>query len=164
MFIKFLRRTSYLIVFSLIVSVFLYGCGTESEEGAESSLLNIPNSTDYTHVFIQGVDENGGASEGEFISDETKVETFISKIDQIEIVKPPSKEIELKSKELNQKGNYIIALTDSESLDNKAYSMTFFQDGSIYFPSSDESDLTYMSKEKSPELLKEIKELLGIAY
>lgn len=161
---RFPRHTSYLIVFSLILSIFLYGCSTESGEGTDGSLLNIPNSTDYTHVFMQGIDENGGASEGEFISDKTMVETFISKINQMEVVKPPSKDIELKTKELNQKGNYIIALTDSESLDDKVYSMTFFQDGSIYFPSADESDLTYRSKEKNPELLKEIKEILGITY
>lgn len=164
MFTRLPRHTSYLIVFSLVLSVFLYGCGTESGESTKSSLLNIPNSSDYTHLFIQGVDEDGSASGGEFISDETKVETFISKIDQIEVVKPTSKGIELKNKELNQKGNYIFALTDSESMENKLYSMTFFQDGSIYFPSSNHADLTYMSKEKNPALLKEIKELLGITY
>ncbi|MBO0588389.1 MULTISPECIES: hypothetical protein [unclassified Sporosarcina] len=82
----------------------------------------------------------------------------------MELVEPPSKEINLKNKELNQKGNYIFALSDSENLDNKVYFMTFFQDGSVYFQYPDKHKLEYISKEKNPELLKELKDLLEITY
>ncbi|GIN93698.1 hypothetical protein J6TS1_17880 [Siminovitchia terrae] len=156
------NRRKYLILSSLILSTFLFGCGPKSVNENGSDLLNIPDDDKYTYLFVQGVDENGAASQSEIINDDQKIEKFISHINKIEVVKPSNEEIELKNKELNQEGNYIIALSDSKDLENKVYYMTFFKDGSIYFQHSNKNVLAYTSKEKDPELLKEIKELLDI--
>lgn len=153
------KQTSYLLIFSLFLSVFLYGCGTKNVEHTKSSVVQFPASTDYTHLFIQGVDESGATMESESISDHAKIEAFIRVIDQIEVVTPTREEIERKTKELTQQGNYIIALSDSEDLENNVYSMVFFQDGSMYFPSSESTDLTYRAKDKNPTILKELLEI-----
>ena len=162
--VKSANSRRYLIVFSLILSTFLYGCGQKVEENGGSSILNIPNTNYYTYLFVQGVDEHGAASEGENIYDGKKVEQFISKVDKMEVVKPSSKEIDLKNKELNQEGNYIFALSDSDELENNVYYMTFFKDGSIYFQYPDKNVLAYISKEKNPKLLEEVKVLLDIDF
>lgn len=70
----------------------------------------------------------------------------------------------IKIKELNTQGNYIFVLSDSKKMNNKLYSMNFFKDGSIQFQRTDKKELTYMSKERHPKLLKELKNSLKINF
>ncbi|MFE4814721.1 hypothetical protein ACFQ9Y_27080 [Peribacillus simplex] len=154
------------ILLSIMISiVFLSGCVNE-EKSSISSVINIPYVNDYTFLYVQGVDENGVASEStnKIINDDKKIKEFISKVNKMEVIKPPSKELTEKVKELNHKGNYTFTLSDKETMDNKVYSMNYFKDGSIQFQQPDKKEIVFLSKEKHPELLNELKELLGITY
>ncbi|MBS4190387.1 hypothetical protein KHA94_09265 [Bacillus sp. FJAT-49705] len=154
------------ILLSTIISiVFLSGCVNEGEI-SKSTEINIPYVNDYTFLNVQGVEEGGIASNStsKIINDDKKIKEFISKINKMEVIKPPSKELTEKVKELNLIGNYIFTLSDKETMDNKVYSMNFFKDGSIQFQHPDKKEIVYLSKEKHPELLKELKELLELTY
>ena len=155
-----------LLVYAMIISiVFLSGC-VNKEEYSKSTILNIPNVSDYTFLYVQGVDDKGMASESTstMINDNKKIREFISKVNKMQVIKPPNKELNEKSKELNVQGNYMFVLSDSEKMDNKVYAMNLFKDGSIQFQHTEKNELVYISKEKHPKLLKELKKLLKIKF
>lgn len=154
-----------LLLSMIIIIVFLIGCINKGES-RKSYVINIPYVNDYTYLYIQGVDENGVASEStsKMINDRMKIKEFISRINKMEVIKPPSKELTEMVKELNHQGNYTFVLSDKETLDNKVYTMNFFKDGSIQFQHPNKTELLYLSKEQHLELLKELKEILGITY
>lgn len=151
----------YLVVIFLLIS----GCNqTESK----SIVLNIPHVDEYTFLYVQGVDKDGdvvpneGASEG--IKDNKKIKIFISKVNKLEAVRKPGKELTDKVKELNNPGNYMFILSDTDEMDNKAYSINFYKDGTMQFEDPDKNEIVYISTEKHPKLLKELKTLLEITY
>lgn len=150
------------MIFSIVL---LSGCSNK-EEYSKSTVLNIPNVSDYTFLYVQGVDDKGMASEStsKLINDNKKIREFISKVNKMEVIQPSNKELNEKSKELNIQGNYMFVLSDSEKMDNKAYAMNLFKDGSIQFQHTEKNELVYISKEKHPKLLKELKKLLEIKF
>ena len=153
-------------LFILTISTFfLSGC-LNNEENNESTKLELPNVSDYSYLIVQGVDENGVSSEATstIVKDDKKIDEFISKVNKMEVIMPPNKELIQKVKELRNPGNYIFVLSDNVAMDNKVYNMNFFKDGSIQFQHLDKNEIVYLSKEKHPILLKELKELLGIKY
>ena len=153
-------------LFILTLSIFfLSGC-LNNEENNESAKLELPNVSDYSYLMVQGVDENGVSSEAtsKIVKDDKKIDEFISKVNKMEVIMPPNKELTRKVKELRNPGNYIFVLSDNVAMDNKVYNMNFFKDGSIQFQHLDKNEIVYISKEKHPKLLKELKELLGIKY
>lgn len=153
-------------LFILTLSTFfLSGC-LNNEENNESTKLELPNVSDYSYLIVQGVDENGVSSEAtsKIVNDDKKIDKFISKVNKMEVIMPPNKELTQKVKELRNQGNYIFVLSDNVAMDNKVYNMNFFKDGSIQFQHLDKNEIVYISKEKHPKLLKELKELLGIKY
>lgn len=72
------NRRKYLILSSLILSTFLFGCGPKSVNENGSGLLNIPDDGKYTYLFVQGVDENGAASQSEIINDDKKLKSSLA--------------------------------------------------------------------------------------
>ena len=153
-------------LFILTLTTFcLSGC-LNNEENSESTKLELPNVSDYSYLYVQGVDENGVSSEAtsKIVKDDKKIDEFISKVNKMEVIMPPNKELTQKVKELRNPGNYIFVLSDNVAMDNKVYNMNFFKDGSIQFQHLDKNEIVYISKEKHPKLLKELKELLGIKY
>jgi len=161
--LKRIKGLVYLTVILFLVS----GCTNNNTE-SKSIVLNIPNVDEYTFLYVQGVDKDGdivpdeGASEG--IKDDEKIKTFISKVDKLEAIKRPGKELTDKAKELNNPGNYMFILSDTEEMDNKAYSINFYKDGTMQFEDPDKNEIVYISTEKHPKLLKELKTLLEITY
>ena len=160
---KRIKGLVYLTVILFLVS----GCTNINTE-SKSIVLNIPNVDKYTFLYVQGVDKDGdivpyeGASEG--IKDHEKIKTFISKVNKLEAVRKPGKELTDKVKELNNPGNYMFILSDTEEMDNIAYSINFYKDGTMQFEDPDKNEIVYVSKEKHPKLLKELKTLLEITY
>lgn len=153
------------LLYLVVILFLLSGCNqTESK----SIVLNIPHVDEYTFLYVQGVDKDGdvvpneGASEG--IKDIEKIRTFISKVNKLEAVRKPGKELTDKVKELNNPGNYMFTLSDTEEMDNKAYSINFYKDGTMQFEDPDKNEIVYISTEKHPKLLKELKTLLEITY
>ncbi len=57
---------------------------------------------------MQGVDEDGVSSEStsKVITDINEIQAFVEKLNKLEVVQLPNKELLEKSKELNKKGNY----------------------------------------------------------
>lgn len=160
-----LKRIKILVYAMIMSIVFLSGC-VNKEEHIKSTVLNIPNVSEYTILYVQGVDDKGMASEStsKMINDNKKIREFISKVNKMEVIKPPNKELNEKSKELNVQGNYMFVLSDSEKMNNKVYVTNFFKDGSIQFQHTGKNELVYISKEKHPKLLKELKKSLGIKF
>lgn len=147
----------------IVLIISLSGCMGDKEI---SSSINIPNINDYTVLYIQSVDKNGAASEStsKYITDKNDIETFIKKINKMEVIKPSNKKFINKSKELNKQGNYMIVLSDSKKMDHEMYSMIFYEDGSIHFESEDENKIIYVSKKKHPSLLKELKSDFHVTF
>ena len=59
--------------------------------------------------------------------------------------------------EINQQQNYAVSLSDTS---DKQFDMIFFKDGSIqFFQYTKKEIVLYLSKEKHPKLLQEIKNL-----
>lgn len=58
----------------------------------------------------------------------------------------------------------MFTLSDTEEMDNKAYSINFYKDGTMQFEDPDKNEIVYISTEKHPKLLKELKTLLEITY
>jgi hypothetical protein len=145
--------------------VLISGCASEEKKVASTS-IDIPNVDEYTVLYIQGVDDNGVSSEAtsEYITEDKEIKSFVEKINKMEVVKPPKKEMTEKVKELNNQGNYTFVLSDSKRMDNKAYYMNFFKDGSIQFQDTVEKEMIYLSKENHPELIKELKNTFNINF
>ncbi|MET1176708.1 hypothetical protein ABG775_01780 [Peribacillus simplex] len=63
---------------------------------------------EYTTLLVQGVDEDGVSSEStsKVITDINEIQAFIEKVNKLEVLQLPNKELLEKSKELNKKGNY----------------------------------------------------------
>ncbi|WP_144529189.1 hypothetical protein [Peribacillus simplex] len=158
----------------ILMIIFLNACSLETTK-TKSGILEIPNEDEYTTLLVQGVDEDGVTSQStsKVITDINEIQAFIEKVNKMEVVKPPNKELLEKSKELNKKGNYFFVLSDKETMDNKVYTINFFSDGRIMFQEPNgkkqetngaEQKMMYLSKEKHSEVLLEMKELLNIKF
>lgn len=129
--------------------------------------LEIPNKYDYTHLLIQGVNEKGDISDltSKLINDEEKVIQFIEKMDQMEFVKASKKELSMMEKELTIRGNYLFALSNKETMDNKFYVIFFLGDGRLFFQDTNgKQQMRCSSKEKHLDLLIEMKILFNISF
>lgn len=168
---KYIQRVSVI----LLITILLCACQSNSVDvQMKSKMLEIPNTSEYVILRVQGVDK--GVSSGETtmtIKNNKKIDEFIEKINKMEVVQPSKDELTEKSKELNNKGNYFFILSDKESLDNKVYIMNFFKDGRIIFQKPNGKKISsigegqkmmYWSKVKHPELLTELKNLLNIKF
>ncbi|MFD0048159.1 hypothetical protein ACFVHQ_02280 [Actinomycetes bacterium NPDC127524] len=164
----------YMISVCMSAILFLNACSPDAAK-TKSQVLNIPNSKQYTTLFVQGVNNNGVSTESTtaFISDHNQLSAFIKKMDKMEVEQPSGKEITDKIKDLNTKGNYIFVLSDKKTMDNKVYTMDFFSDGRILFQEPNGKTqaangagekLMYFSAEKHPELLHEMKKELNITF
>ncbi|MBX9958388.1 hypothetical protein ABKP09_26045 [Peribacillus frigoritolerans] len=160
--------------FCTLMIVFLNACSLDTTK-TKSEILEIPNIDEYTTLLVQSVDEEGVSSEStsKVITDINEIHAFIDKVNKMEVVQPPNKELLEKSKELNKKGNYFFVLSDKETMDNKVYTMNFFSDGRIMFqePNGKKQEangagqkMMYLSKEKHSDVLLEMKELLNIKF
>ncbi|MCY8940233.1 hypothetical protein QUF81_00950 [Peribacillus simplex] len=158
----------------ILMIIFLNACSLETTK-TKNKILEIPNEDEYTTLLVQGVDEDGVSSEStsKVITDINDIQAFIEKVNKMEVVQPPNKELLEKSKELNKKGNYFFVLSDKETMDNKVYTMNFFSDGRIMFqePNGKKQEangagqkMMYLSKEKHSDVLLEMKELLNIKF
>lgn len=160
---KKVKRTLCLAVILFLVS----GC-TSNQTERKSVVLNIPNVDKYTFLYVQGVDNTGeivpyeGASEG--IKDVDKIKAFIDKVNKLKAVKMPGKELTDKVKELNNPGNYMFTLSEKEVMDNTGYTINIYKDGTMQFEDPKKNEINYVSKEKYPKLMKELKTLLEITY
>ncbi|MED3963406.1 hypothetical protein [Niallia taxi] len=154
-------RILFLLLFSTIL---VSGCTTNKKN--ETIQIDIPNAEQYTVLYIQGVDTNGVSSEttSKYITGEKEIKSFIKKINKMEVVKPSKNEIKNKVKELNNQGNYTFVLSDSKTMDNTVYNMNFFKDGSIQFQSTDKNEIIYLSEEKHPEVIEELKNTFKITF
>ncbi|MED3690000.1 hypothetical protein ACFWMS_28995 [Peribacillus butanolivorans] len=158
----------------ILMIIFLNACSLETTK-KKSEILEIPNEDEYTTLLVQGVDEDGVTSQStsKVITDINEIQAFIEKVNKMEVVQPPNKELLEKSKELNKKGNYFFVLSDKETMDNKVYTINFFSDGRIMFQEPNgkkqetngaEQKMMYLSKEKHSDVLLEMKELLNIKF
>ncbi|MFJ7311133.1 hypothetical protein [Peribacillus frigoritolerans] len=158
----------------ILMIIFLNACSLETTK-TKSKILEIPNEDEYTTLLVQGVDEDGVTSQStsKVITDINEIQDFIEKVNKLEVVQPPNKELLEKSKELNKKGNYFFVLSDKETMDNKVYTINFFSDGRIMFQEPNgkkqeingaEQKMMYLSKEKHTDVLLELKELLNIKF
>ncbi|MFS0599507.1 hypothetical protein AB1L16_22660 [Peribacillus frigoritolerans] len=158
----------------ILMIIFLNACSLETPK-TKSGILEIPNEDEYTTLLVQGVDEDGVTSQStsKVITDINEIQAFIEKVNKMEVVQPPNKELLEKNKELNKKGNYFFVLSDKETMDNKVYTMNFFSDGRIMFqePNGKKQEtngagqkMMYLSKEKHTDVLLEMKELLNIKF
>lgn len=149
------RRILFYIFISL---VFLSGC-VNKEKNSEYIVLDIPSPNEYTSLSIQPIDENGGTSEAnqKNINDKARILELVNKVNQMKVVKSPSKEFNERMEEINQQQSYAVSLTDPS---DKQFDMIYFKDGSIQFLQHPEKEIVlYLSKEKHPKLLQEIKSL-----
>jgi hypothetical protein len=129
--------------------------------------LEIPNKYDYTHLLIQGVNKNGDISDltSKLINEEEKVIQFIEKMDQMEFVEASKKELSVMEKELTIRGNYLFALSNKETMDNKFYVIFFLGDGRLFFQDTNgKQQMRCSSKEKHLDLLNEMKILFNISF
>lgn len=160
--------------FCTLMIAFLNACSLDTTK-TKSEILEIPNIEEYTTLLVQSVDEEGVSSNStsKVITDINEIQAFIEKVNKMEVVQPPNKELLEKSKELNKKGNYFFVLSDKETMDNKVYTMNFFSDGRIMFQEPNEKKqeangaeqkMMYLSKEKHTDVLLEMKELLNIKF
>jgi hypothetical protein len=158
-------RTVRILLLFIISTVLISGCAI-GEKKATSTSIDIPNVDKYTVLYIQGVDANGVSSEAtsKYITDEKEINSFIEKVNKMDVIKPSQNEMSKKVKELNNQGNYMFVLSDSRNMDNKVFHMNFFNDGSIQFQSTNKKEIIYLSKEKHPELIKELKNTLNINF
>ena len=158
----------------ILMIIFFNACSLETTK-TKSEILEIPNGDEYTTLLVQGVDEDGVTSQStsKVITDINEIQAFIEKVNKMEVVQPPNKELLEKSKELNKKGNYFFVLSDKETMDNKVYTINFFSDGRIMFQEPNgkkqetngaEQKMMYLSKEKHTDVLLEMKELLNIKF
>ncbi|MGE7603459.1 hypothetical protein ACQKL5_13370 [Peribacillus sp. NPDC097675] len=154
------RRTLLYIIISL---VFLSGC-VNKQENSESIVLNIPNVNEYAFIYIQPIDENGGISETNaiFINDKKKIPELMQKLNAQEVFQSPSKSFNKRIEKLNQQQNFLVSVSRTEYTSHKQFDMIFFRDGSIQYQFTDKKKQKmnlYLSKEKHPNLLQEIKDL-----
>lgn len=154
------------LLYVMISITFLSGC-VNKEENSESIVLNIPSVNDYTVLYIQPIDKNGGTSESNevVINDKKKILELIDKVNKMEVVKSPSKDFNERVKKLKQQQGYLVSLSDPEHTTDKQFFMIFFKDGSIQFQYPGENKkgfVLYLSTEKHPELLEDFKELLKL--
>ncbi|WP_375090436.1 hypothetical protein [Peribacillus sp. RS7] len=158
----------------ILMIIFLNACSLETTK-TKREILEMPNEDEYTTLLVQGVDEEGVTSQStsKAITDINEIQAFIEKVNKMEVVQPPNKELLEKSKELNKKGNYFFVLSDKETMDNKVYTINFFSDGRIMFQEPNgkkqetngaEQKMMYLSKEKHSDVLLEMKELLNIKF
>ncbi|MFB7139181.1 hypothetical protein ACFCYN_05995 [Gottfriedia sp. NPDC056225] len=168
---KYIQRVSVII----LITILLCGCQSMSAGvQMKTKILEIPNTSEYVVLRVQGVDKGVASEETTMtIKNNKKIEEFIEKVNKMKVVQPTKDELMEKNKELNNKGNYIFALSDKESMDNKVYIMNFFKDGRIIFQKPNGKKvssigkgqkLMYWSKVKHPELLTELKNLLNIKF
>ncbi|QKE75265.1 hypothetical protein HPK19_22310 [Arthrobacter citreus] len=168
---KYIQRVSVII----LITILLCGCQSMSAGvQMKTKILEIPNTSEYVVLMVQGVDKGVASEETTMtIKNNKKIEEFIEKVNKMKVVQPTKDELMEKNKELNNKGNYIFALSDKESMDNKIYIMNFFKDGRIIFQKPNGKKvssigkgqkLMYWSKVKHPELLTELKNLLNIKF
>lgn len=127
--------------------------------------LEIPNQS-YSHLHIQGVDQGGVAADTtkKAIQSPDKINAFIEKVDGLEVTKPHKEDILRKLKQLNVSGNYMITLSDDEKMVGKMYTISMFSDGTFMFQDPLIRKIRFVSKEKHPDLLKEVKSLFGITF
>ncbi|MFE4814766.1 hypothetical protein ACFQ9Y_27315 [Peribacillus simplex] len=146
----------------ILMIVCLNACSLDTTK-TKSEILEIPNKDEYTTLLVQSVDENGVSSEStsKVITDINEIQAFIEKVNKMEVVQPPNKELLEKSKELNKKGNYFFVLSDKETMDNKVFTINFFSDGRIMFQEPNgkkqetngaEQKMMYLSKEKHSDV------------
>jgi hypothetical protein len=158
-------KTARILLLFIISTVLISGCASGEKKVASTS-IDIPNVDKYSVLYIQGVDANGASSEAtsKYITEDKEIKSFIDKVNNMDVVKHPQKEMTEKVKELNNQGNYTFVLSDSKKMNNKVYHMNFFKDGSIQFQSTDKKEIIYLSKEKHPELIKKLKSTLNINF
>ena len=153
-------RTLLFIIISLI---YLSGC-VNKPENSENILLDIPDVNEYTYMYIQPIDENGGISETNaiVINDNKKIPELVNKLNTLKVVQSPSKDFNNRIEKLNQQQRFLVSVSRTEYTTHEQFDMIFFKDGRIQFQLTDKKKQKmnlYLSKEKQPELLQEIKNI-----
>ena len=147
----------------IITVIFLSGC-VNKQENSENILLDIPNVNEYAYMDIQPIDENGGISETNaiVINDKKKIPELVNKLNTLKVVQSPSKDFNNRIEKTKQKQRFLVSVSRTEYTTHEQFDMIFFKDGSIQFQLIDKKKQKmnlYLSKEKQPELLQEIKNL-----
>ncbi|MEK4759483.1 hypothetical protein MHH85_04410 [Viridibacillus sp. FSL E2-0187] len=151
-----------LIVLTLLV---VSACG-EEDKTTKTKEIKIPDIEEYQSIYAQGVNEEGVGTDDtrKTITNQQTIHTFIEKVNLMEVIKPKSEEEAENMKELDNQGNYIIALSKSKDINGKSYKMYFMKDGTVFFQDPVKSEMTYISAQQNNALYEEVSELLDIQF
>ena len=133
--------------------------------GCSSNKIELPKN-EYELIYIQGFDQNGAVGIGtkKEITDTDKIHAFMETVDSIEVSEQQTDKLKQKSQKLNERGNYIIVLSETEKIKGATVYFNMFDDGTFMYKAPDDKKMNYISTEKHPELYKKIKDLLEISF
>ena len=151
------------LLYIIISLIFLSGC-VNKQENSENIILDIPNVNEYAYMNIQPIDKNGGISETNaiVINDNKKIPELMNKLNTLKVVQSHSKTFNNRIEKMNQQQRFLVSVSRTEYTTHEQFYMIFFKDGSIQFQLTDKAKnemALYLSKEKHPKLLQEIKNL-----
>jgi len=158
-------KTWKIVLLLLITLVVVSACGKE-DKANENKKIKIPDTEDYQSLYVQGVNNEGVGTDStrKIITDKKIIQSFIEKVNLMEVIVPKLEEDTENVKELHNQGNYIIALSKSTDLSGKTYKLYVLKDGTVFFQDPVKKEMTYMSAKKNTALYKEVKELLAIDF
>ncbi len=146
------------VVITLVLSVtILSGCG--------SNKIDLPEN-EFDLLYVQGVDQDGTVRSGtkKEITDTDKIHVFMESVDSIEVSEQQTNKLKQMSRKLNEMGNYIIVLSETDKRKEETYNINMFEDGTFMYQATDENKMNYVSTEKHPELYETIEDLLEISF
>lgn len=162
-----------IIVFILLAVVLvLSACSSNSDKESDKDKVStkqliIPKADFYEHLYVQGLDEEGVASEKTRLtnSDVATVKDVLKLVDRLVVMKPKyEKDIE-SVKQLRESGSYILAFGDTDDFRGQTYTIYLLKDGTFYYQDIlGGKDITYVTIDTHPEILEEIKEMLNIDF
>ncbi|MBK3493281.1 hypothetical protein JFL43_00045 [Viridibacillus sp. YIM B01967] len=154
-----------MLLFIVLTLVVVSACGKD-DKTVKTKEIKIPDTEEYKSLYAQGVNEEGVGTNDtrKTISDQKIIQTFIEKVNLMEVIKPKLEEDTANVKELHNQGNYIIALSKSEDVNGKTYKLYFLKDGTVFFQDPVKKEMTFMSAQKDTALYEEVKGLLDIQF
>ncbi|MGE7625072.1 hypothetical protein ACQKMD_19190 [Viridibacillus sp. NPDC096237] len=158
-------KTWKIVLMILMTLMIVSACGKD-DKMSKTKEIKIPDTEDYQSLYVQGVNEEGVGTDTtrKTITDKEIIQSFIQKVNLMEVIKPKSDKDTANVKELHNQGNYIIALSKSADVTGKTYKLYVLKDGTVFFQDPVKKEMTYISAKKNTALYKEVKELLGIEF
>lgn len=144
----------------MLTLLVVSACG-EEDKTTKTKEIKIPDIEEYQSIYAQGV---GTDDTRKTITNQQTIHTFIEKVNLMEVIKLKSEEEAENMKELDNQGNYIIALSKSKDINGKSYKMYFMKDGTVFFQDPVKSEMTYISAQQNNALYEEVRELLDIQF